>query len=124
MRAAVKSMDRFLSRGWEDEDAVRIAKELGQRLERLFTFVRIPGVSWNSNEAEREVRVAVIHRKISGGRRTARGAWVLERLLTVWRTCAKRELRFWETISDKLGGPASRGPGSSVSRASELRTMT
>src|SRR5580658_9730403 len=108
---AVKSMDRFLSREWQDEDAVRIYKELGQRLERLFTFVRIPGVPWNSNEAEREVRVAVIHRKISGGRRTARGAWVLERLLTVWRTCAKRRLRFWETVSDKLEGQPQRGLG-------------
>jgi transposase len=108
---AVKSMDRFLSREWQDGDAVRISKELGQRLERLFTFVRIPGVPWNSNEAEREVRVAVIHRKISGGRRTARGAWVLERLLTVWRTCAKRRLRFWETVSEKLEGQPQRGLG-------------
>jgi transposase len=108
---AVRSMERFLSREWRDEDAVRIAKELGQRLGTLFTFVRDPGTSWNSNEAEREVRVAVIHRKVSGGRRTARGAWVLERLLTVWRTCAKQQLRFWETVSDKLGGLAHPGPG-------------
>jgi transposase len=118
-RRGVGSMGRFLSREWRDPDATRIAKELGQRSETLFTFVRRPGVSWNSNEAEREVRVAVIHRKISGGRRTARGAWVLERLLTVWRTCAKRQLRFWETVSDRLGGlprpglgPPSAGPAS------------
>ncbi|EQD29926.1 transposase IS66, partial [mine drainage metagenome] len=111
---------RFLGREWRDPDAMRIASELGQRLATLFTFVRRPGVSWNSNEAEREVRVAVVHRKISGGRRTARGAWVLERLLTVWRTCAKRQLRFWETVSDKLGWAASTRPGSSVSRACEL----
>jgi transposase len=108
---AVRSMGGFLSGEWRDEDAVRIAKELGQRRDRLFTFVRIQGVSWNSNEAEREVRVAVIHRKVSGGRRTARGAWVLERLLTVWRTCAKRQLRFWETVSDRLGGLPQPGPG-------------
>jgi len=110
-RRAVRSMGRFLSREWRDPDAVRIAKELGQRLETLFTFVRRSGVSWKSNEAEREVRVAVIHRKVSGGRRTARGAWVLERLLTVWRTCAKRELRFWETVTGKLVGLPQPGPG-------------
>ncbi len=118
-RRAVASMDRFLSRVWRDEDAVRIAKEMGQRLERLFTFVRDPGVSWNSNEAEREVRVAVVHRKVSGGRRTERGGWVLERLLTVWRTCAKRQLRFWEIVNNRIGtrpeaglGPPSAGPAS------------
>jgi transposase len=111
-RRAVGSMGRFLSREWYDPDAVRISKELGQRLETLFTFVRRPGVSWNSNEVEREVRVAVVHRKISGGRRTARGAWVLERLLTVRRTCAKRQLRFWEIVSDRLGALPKAGPGS------------
>lgn len=118
-RRAVRSMGRFLAQGWRDPDAVRIADELGQRLETLFTFVRDPGTSWNSNEAEREVRVAVVHRKVSGGRRTERGAWVLERLLTVWRTCAKREHRFWEVVSARLGtlpqpgpGPPSAGPAS------------
>ncbi len=112
-------MGRFLGREWSDSDAVRIAKELGQRLETLFTFLRRPGVSWNSNEAEREVRIAVVRRKISGGRRTARRAWVLERLRTVRRTRAKRQLRSWETVSDKLGGlpppglgPPSAGPAS------------
>jgi transposase len=110
-RRAVVSMGRFLSRGWKDRDARRIADELGQRLETLFTFVRVPGVSWNSNGAEREVRVAVVHRKISGGRRTKRGAWVLERLLTVWRTCTKRGQRFWELVAEKLGTPAQPGPG-------------
>ena len=57
---AVGSMGRFLAREWRDRDAVRIADELGQRLEALFTFVRDPGMSWNSNEAEREMRVAVV----------------------------------------------------------------
>ncbi len=109
---AVRSMGRLLARERRNEDAVRIADELGQRFETLFTFVQRPGVSWNSNEAEREVRVAVVHRKISGGRRTARGAWVLERLLTVWRTCAKRERRFWELVSNRLGALPQAGPGS------------
>ncbi|EQD77579.1 transposase IS66 [mine drainage metagenome] len=106
---AVRSMVRFLNRPWRDEDVVRIVGELGQRRDRLFTFVRIPGVSWNSNEAEREVRVPVVIRKMNGGRRTARGTWVLERLLTVWRTCWKRELRFWDLALQKLGAPQVPG---------------
>ncbi|EQD36285.1 transposase IS66, partial [mine drainage metagenome] len=114
---AVRSMARFLSRRWRDEDVVRIVGELRQRLDRLFTFVRIPGVSWNSNEAEREVRIPVVIRKMNGGRRTARGTWVLERILTVWRTCWKRELRFWDFVLQRLGatqapGPPSAGPAS------------
>ena len=115
-RRAVRSMGRFLARGWRDEDVVRISDELRQRLGAQFTFVRIPGVSWNSNEAEREIRVAVVHRKVSGGRRTVRGAWVLERLLTVWRTCAKRERRFWEVVMEELGTLPQAGPGPLSSR--------
>ena len=105
-------MDRFLNRPWRDEDVVRIVGELRQRLDQLFTFVRIPGVSWNSNEAEREVRIAVVIRKMNGGRRTARGTWVLERFLTVWRTCWKRELRSWDLVLEKLGAPQAPGPPS------------
>ena len=95
-------MDRFLNRPWQSADVVRIAGELRQRHNRLFTFVRIPGASWNSNEAEREVRVPVVIRKMNGGRRTARGTWVLERILTVWRSCWKRDLRFWDFVLQKL----------------------
>ncbi|EQD75327.1 transposase IS66, partial [mine drainage metagenome] len=109
---AVRSMERFLNRTWRDEDVVRIVGELRQRLDRLFTFVRIPGVSWNSNEAEREVRVPVVIRKMNGGRRTARGTWVLERLLTVGRTWRKRKLRFWDFVVEKLGVPQAPGPPS------------
>jgi len=112
-------MGRFLAKRWRDVDAARIADELDQRLATLFTFVRRPGVSWNSNEVEREVRVAVVHRKISGGRRTARGAQVLERLLTVGRTFGKRKQPFWGVVADRLGalpqtaaGPPSAGPAS------------
>ncbi len=104
------SMGRFLSRMWWDGDAVRMAGSIRERLDTLYTFVRVAGVSWNSNEAEREVRVAVVHRKISAGRRTDRGAWVLERLLTVWRTWKKRDLRFWDVVMEKLGA-AQAGPG-------------
>ncbi|MHB8351216.1 MAG: hypothetical protein ACYDFT_00735 [Thermoplasmata archaeon] len=102
---AVKPIDRIPSRGWQEGGVVRIMKGLGQLSERLFSFVRIPGVSWISDEAERDVRVVLIQRKISGGRSTARGAWVLELLLTVGRMGAKRQLRFRETVGHKLCSP-------------------
>ena len=117
-RRAVGSMEEFVELPWQDEDVTRLVGEIGQRIDWLYTFVRIPGTPWNSNEAEREVRVAVVARKISGGRRTARGAWVLERILSVWRTCWKREQRFWDVIVEKLGvtqagiGPPSVRPAS------------
>jgi transposase len=103
-------MEEFLELPWQDEDVTRLVGDIGQRIEWLYTFVRIPGTSWNSNEAEREVRVAVVARKISGGRRTGRGAWVLERILSVWRTWKKRGRSFRDVTIEKLGAPQA-GPG-------------
>ena len=70
----------------------------------LFTFVIRPAVPWHNNEAESQVRQGVLFRKISGGRRSWMGAWVLERLLTVYRTCRKRGLAFLEVIGGALEG--------------------
>ena len=115
---AVRSMGRFLARPWKDEDAVHLAKEIGHRLGMLFTFVRIPGTPWNSNGVEGEMRKVAVIRNNSGGRKTETGVWVFERILTVWRTCQKRGLRFWVVVMEKLGavqsgpGPPSASPGS------------
>ena len=115
---AVRSMGRFLARPWKDEDAVHLAREIGRRLGMLFTFVRIPGTPWNSNGVEGEMRKVAVIRNNSGGRKTETGVWVFERILTVWRTCQKRGLRFWVVVMEKLGavqsgpGPPSVSPGS------------
>ncbi len=53
----------------------------------VFTFVRKPGVAWHNNLAENHVRQGVLYRKLSGGRRSWHGAEVLERLMSVYRTC-------------------------------------
>ena len=111
-------MRRFLARGWRHPDCVRTERELRQRLDILFTFVRVPGVPPYSNGAEREERVVATHRNVSGGRKSDVGVLKFDRILTVWRTCKKRGLRFWDVVMEKLGapqqglGPPSGLPGS------------
>ncbi len=83
---------------------MRIAKELRHRRGQLFTFVIEPGVPWHNNEAETQIRQGVLFRKISGGRRSWMGAWVLERLLTVYRTCRKRGVELLRVVADALTG--------------------
>jgi transposase len=114
---AVGSMRRFVSRLWKDPDAARIAKDILGQLPGLFLFLRDPWVSWNSNGAEKEVRAFVVHRKMAGGRRTWRGAWVLDRIMTVFRTCRKRGVKFLDVLAKKVDllqvgpGPPSATPG-------------
>ena len=58
------------------------------RLERfLWTFVSVEGVDPTNNQAERELRHAVLLRKISGGTDSERGSRFVERLLSVRATC-------------------------------------
>jgi len=101
-RRAVQRMTALLRVDWKDADARRIAKELRRRLGMLFTFVRTPGVPWNNNSAENAIRQGVLIRKVSGGRRTWAGARVLERLLTVYRTCRKQGSSFRTFVLNAL----------------------
>ena len=117
--SARRSLTRLLNESWSDPDAVRVGKELRHRRGMLFTFVVEPGVPWHNNEAETQVQQGVLFRKISGGRRSWMGAWVLERLLTIYRTCRKRGFEFLRVVTDAIEGRgypafgvASRAPES------------
>ncbi|MCI4320650.1 MAG: IS66 family transposase [Thermoplasmata archaeon] len=93
-----------LRREWRDAGAARIAGELWKRRKSLYTFLAEPGVAWHNNEAETQIRQGVLYRKISGGRRSWTGAWVLERLLSIYRTCRKRSVSFVKVLKDALSG--------------------
>lgn len=100
--SARRSLTRLLNEPWRDSDAPRIAKELRHRRSQLFAFVTEPGVPWHNNEAETKIRQGVLFRKIRGGRQSWMGAWVLERLLTVYRTCRKRGIEFLDVVESAL----------------------
>jgi transposase len=93
-----------LRRVWRDPGAARIASELWKRRASLSTFLVVPGVAWHNNEAETEIRQGVLYRKVGGGRRSWTGAWVLERLLTIYRTCRRRGSSFVTVLRDALSG--------------------
>ena len=68
----------------------------------LFTFLRHRGVPWHNNRAENAIRHGVLHRKISGGRRTWTGAHALECIMSAYRTCRKKKQDFISTILSSL----------------------
>jgi transposase len=63
------------------------------------------GVPWHNNDAERAIRQGVLHRKISGGRRTCTGAEIFEVFLSVYETTKKRGQRFMRMLKNKLEIP-------------------
>lgn len=64
-----------LTKGRSKNSAVtHLKKRLARDQEGLLTFLRRPGVEPTNNRAEREIRPAVVVRKISGGSRSNDGA--------------------------------------------------
>jgi transposase len=75
-------------RGQPDEEFVR--KRLLKQQDHLFTFLRHDAVEATNNLAERQLRPAVIARKLSCGNRTAKGAGTWEVMASLAATCRQR----------------------------------
>jgi len=96
----------LLEKDWKDKDVVRISKELRKRLNMVFTFGEVEGVPWHNNDAERAIRKGVLVRKISGGRRTWRGAEIFQVLLSISETAKKNGENFIHLVEKRFGIPS------------------
>jgi transposase len=74
----------------KDPDARRLANRLHKYRDELFVFLTHPEVPATNNHAEREVRFAVMIRKIIYGNRSENGALTQSVLMTVFRTLKRR----------------------------------
>ena len=70
------------------EEALRA--RLWKQRDHLFMFLEHPGVNATNNLAERQLRPAVIRRKLSCGNRSQRGARTFEILTSLAATCRQR----------------------------------
>lgn len=80
-----------------NEEAVR--KRLNKQRDHLFTFLDHDGVDATNNLAERQLRPAVIARKISCGNKTQKGARTWQILTSLAATCAQRATSFIAEIA-------------------------
>lgn len=78
------------------------AKALIDDWDALWTFVRIEGVAPTNNEAERDLRHAVILRKLTYGTQSARGSRFVERILSVVETLRKQDRGVLSFLQDAL----------------------
>jgi transposase len=95
-------LDRLLAKEQPDPDNERLAKLLSKHRSRLFTFLYVEGVEPTNAAAEREIRPAVVVRKISAGNRSDAGAEAHAILTSLLRTCQKRGLDFLQVVADLL----------------------
>ena len=105
-RALIPSLERQLKRFAGRPLDYEPAETLRDRLmnkdhDKLFTFLRVPGVEPTNNHAERSVRFLVIMRKICFGTRSPAGSQahsVLPSLLQTARRQGKDGIRFLTTL--------------------------
>jgi transposase len=100
-------LDRLLAGGFTDPDNARLAKRLRKQRGHLLQFLDHEGVDATNNLAEREIRPAVIARKLSAGNRTEAGAETHAVLASILRTCRRQG----RDILGVLGEMLRRGPG-------------
>ena len=78
------------------------ANRLRKRRQHLFTFLDHPGVDATNNRAERQLRPAVIARKVSCGNKTEAGKRTWEVLTSLAATCQQRARSFIEFVADAM----------------------
>lgn len=79
-------------------------KLTGRKQARLLCFLDHPGIPIENNLAERDLRPAVIIRKLSGGTKSKAGDRSFERHLSIIQTAHKQGLNIFNTIHGLLMG--------------------
>jgi transposase len=86
----------------------KVRRRLEKQRDHLFTFLDVPEVDATNNLAERQLRPAVIARKVSCGNKTAHGAHTWEILVSLAVTCAQQSQSFAQLVSQSVTLSATR----------------
>lgn len=77
----------------------KVRRRLEKQQDHLFTFLEVEEVEATNNLAERQLRPAVIARKLSCGNKTSKGAHTWEILASLAATCVQQKQSFAQLIS-------------------------
>ena len=83
----------------------RLLMRLHANKPELLMVLDRPEIPLHTNGSERDIRLHVTKRKISGGTRSADGRDCRDAFLGLMRTAAKLGIAFWDYLGDRLGVP-------------------
>jgi transposase len=98
----LKSIDILISKTYKSADALKVQTRLRNQREKLLTALKYENVPLTNNLAERNLRSAVLIRKISGGSRSEEGATDMAVNLSVVQSVLNQHLPFFDTIKNYL----------------------
>ena len=97
-----RRLDELLARPLGQAAEIRIAKRLLKQRPHLLTFLEVPGVDPTNNLAERQLRPAVITRKLSCGNKTESGKVTFEVLASLAATCRQQGRSILELVAESV----------------------
>ncbi len=92
--ALIAWFDEFVGEAHCSPSNQRFAHRLAEIREQVVPIIEDPALPATNNLAERQIRPAVIHRKISAGNKTENGARALAILASLATTCQQQEASF------------------------------
>lgn len=95
-------LSKLCALGWSDPDVMRISYRLDKYADGIFTFLDYDNVPHTNNQAERELRPAVIMRKVIQQNRSINSAHTQAVLMSIYRTLKLRNLDPVQTIASAL----------------------
>jgi transposase len=93
-------LERVARGHFSNEPNRRLAGHLLRHAMQWFWFLIDPTIDATNYRGEQAIRPAVVNRKVWGGNRTWRGAWVQSVLTSVIRTCEQRALHSYDFLLD------------------------
>ena len=100
MRAALEqAADRLLNHPRDDPLEERVRNRLFKQRDHLFTFLDHEAVEATNNLAERQLRPAVIARKLSCGNKTPKGARHWKILTSLAATCGQQDSSYIDLVA-------------------------
>jgi len=100
--ALQRSLDRVLDRVYPAGGVEKALGRFRRHRHELFTFLDHADVAATNNLAERQLRPAVIARKLSCGNRTERGKATWEVLASLGATCAQQRRSFVDFVTQAM----------------------
>ena len=92
--AVTRFYDALLLRKYDTELAQKVQRRFIKNQGKLFTFLDYNNVPWNNNNAEHAIKSFADLRDVIGGRTTESGIQYYLILLSIYQTCAYREIDF------------------------------
>ena len=102
-QALERQADTLLAEPRPEPAEERLRRRLSKQRDHLFTFLDHAAVDATNNLAERQLRPAVIARKLSCGNKTERGATTWQVLSSLATTCAQQAKSFAGLVAGAVG---------------------